>query len=451
MRVASLQRSELVDWLGGQPELPKERLNAKFLKSTVKGRVLAVWNDDHRDGALPILAVRQSEMRDFFAFVSTYISAYKPFSAYFTVVPVEYFELLTSSSSMGAVSKETFSKLVAVAFAEAYVQAGGKVRSLDDLTVQGVQATLSSALMSAIWKGFNPDELDIISERWLEARRLMSDGPLSLSPSIVLEVWKEIGFSLRMKPIAKQRGSSEKVSGHLRDFFAGNTSFEEWFLPIAQEALGNEDSVVTLKGAREERVKALPDILSSFRYSNAERPMLEFVAGGLLSMVGNGSMSQLRLAMQLAQDLPKSNLWFGVMSSLQSRTDVLTASSCLGRRVLRELLRDVGPFSPPMYDISLDEIAVLGDKTMLNETVRTGQSGTVNVGLLGSVSAPFRRATDKRDSREADLRHEAGRLEADRLEELRFLLDHANRLLRDLFERETSRTKKPSPDYSRRI
>lgn len=452
MRVASLGREELVDWLGNQNELPTEQLTAKFLKNTAPDRVLIVWDSDGRPNATPIIAVHQDGMRDFFAFVSTYISEFKPFSAYFTVVPVENLERVVSSKSLDAASKWNFSKLVAVAFAEAYVQSRGKVSSLNDLTVQGVQATLSASLMSAIWKGFEPDELAQISKRWVESRRLISGGELAIPPNTVLEVWEDIGVGVWAKPGIKSRHPRKKIASYVGEFFNGSQSFDEWFLPIAKEALGTEEAVVTLKGAREERVKALPDILDMlFRGSNADRSFLEFVAGGLLSMVGNGSMSQLQLTERLARELPKSVLWFGVMSAFQSRTDALTASNCLGRRVLRDLLRDVDAFSPPHYDISLDELSVLGEKALLSDVVRTDHSGTIDVGLLGSVQAPFRRAPAKRESEDSVLQGERSRFQAERIEELRFLLDRANRLLRDLhgpaqrdlFERETRRPGKP--------
>lgn len=452
MKVASLDREELVDWLGNQDQMPTERLTAKLLKNTEPDRVLIVWDRDGQSNATPIIAVHQDGLRDFFAFVSTYISAFKPFSAYFTVVPLENLERVVSSKSLDGVSRDNFSKLVAVAFAEAYAQSRGKVRSLDDLTVQGVQATLSASLMSAMWKGFELDEMAQISKRWVESRKLVSSGELAIPPNTVLEVWEDIGVGVWAKPSIMRRHSRKKVASYIGAFLSGSQSFDEWFLPIAREALGTEEAVITLKGAREERVKALPGILDMlFRGSNADRSLLEFVAGGLLSMVGNGSMSQLPLAEQLARELPKSALWFGVMSAFQSRTDALTASSCLGRRVLRDLLRDVGAFSPPHYDISLDELSVIGEKALIGDEVRTDHSGTIVVGLLGPVHAPFRRASAKRENEELAQQTARIQFQNERIEELSYLLDRASRVLRDLhspaqrdlFEKDSRRPRTP--------
>jgi hypothetical protein len=452
MKVASLDRDEFVDWLGNQDQLPTERLTAKLLKNTASDRILIVWDGDDQTNATPIISVQRDAMRDFFAFVSTYIAAFKPFSAYFSVIPVESLERVVSRKSLGGVSRENFSRLVAVAFAEAYAQSRGKVRSLNDLTVQGVQATLSATLMTAIWKGFEPNELAQISQRWVESRRLISNGELAIPPNIVLEVWEDIGVSVCAKPAITRRHPRKKVASYLGEFFYGSQSFEDWFLPIAKEVLGNEEAVVTLKGSREERVKALPGILDFlFRSSNTDRSLLELVAGGLLSMVGNGSMSQLQLTAQLSKELPKAALWFGVFSAFQSRTDALTASNCLGRRVLRDLLRDVDAFSPPHYDISLDELSVIGEKALISEVVRTDHSGTIDVGLLGSVHAPFRRTPAKRENEELAQQSARIQFQNERIEELSFLLDRASRLLRDLhsptqrdlFENEARRPRKP--------
>lgn len=452
MKVASLDREELVEWLGNQDQLPTERLTAKLLKNTAPDRVLIVWDSDGQPNATPIISVHQNGIRDFFAFVSTYISAFKPFSAYFTVVPVEKLERVVSTKSLDGASKENFSKLVAVAFAEAFAQSRGKVRSLNDLTVQGVQATLSASLMSAIWKGFEPDELPQLSKRWVESRRLTSGGELAIPPNIVSEVWEDIGVGVWAKPTTMRRHPRKKVASYVGEFFNGSQSFEDWFLPIAKEVLGTEEAVVTLKGSREERVKALPGILEMlFRGSTADRSLLEFVAGGLLSMVGNGSMSQLQQTELLARELPKSALWFGVMSAFQSRTDALTASNCLGRRVLRDLLRDVDVFSPPHYDISLDELSVIGEKALIGDVLRTDHSGTIDVGLLGSVHAPFRRTPAKRENEELVQQSAKVQFQNERIEELSFLLDRASRLLRDLrsptqrdlFDNDASRPRKP--------
>lgn len=452
MKVASLDREELVEWLGSQDQLPTERLTAKLLKNTAPDRVLIVWDSDGKPNATPIISVHQNGMQDFFAFVSTYNAAFKPFSAYFTVVPVEKLERVISIKSLAGFSKENFSKLVAVAFAEAFAQSRGKVRSLNDLTVQGVQATLSASLMSAIWKGFEPDELPQLSKRWVEARRITSSAELAIPPNLVSEVWEDIGVGVWAKPTATRRHPRKKVASYVGEFFNGSQSFEDWFLPIAKEALGNEEAVVTLKGSREERVKALPGILEMmFRRSAVDRSLLEFVAGGLISMVGNGSMAQLQQTEILTRELPKSTLWFGVMSAFQSRTDALTASNCLGRRVLRDLLRDVDLFSPPHYDISLDELSVIGEKALISDVVRTDHSGTIDVGLLGSVHAPFRRAPAKQENEELVQHSAKVQFQNERIEELGFLLDRASRLLRnlrspaqrDLFDNDASRPRKP--------
>lgn len=433
MKVASLNREELVEWLGNQDQLPTERLTVKLLKNTAPDRVLVVWGSNGQPNATPIISVPQNGMRDFFAFVSTYISAFKPFSAYFTVVPVESLDRVVSGKSLDGVSKESFSKLVAVAFAEAYAQSRGKVRSLNDLTVQGVQATLSASLMSAIWKGYEQNELTQISSRWVEARRLTSSGELAIPPNIVSEVWEDIAVGVWARPSITLRHPRKEIASYLGEFFNGPQSFEDWFLPIATGALGTGEAVITLKRSREERVKALPRILDMlFRNSSADRSLLEFVAGGLLSMVGNGAMSHLQQTELLARELPKSALWFGVMSAFQLRTDALTASNCLGRRVLRDLLRDVDVFNPPHYDISLDELSVIGEKALISDVVRTDHSGTIDVGLLGSVQAPFRRAPAKRENEEVVQQSARTQLQNDRIEELSFLLDRASRLLRDL-------------------
>lgn len=433
MKIASLDKENFLDWLGGRVEPRTERLTARWYKGKVSNRISLIWADENpKNQALPLVVVPENEMHDFYAFVSTYVSTYRPFSAFFTVLPFELLQSTLTQSTVAILPREVYSKLIAVALAEAYAQSRGKVRTLNDLTVQGVQATLSATLMSAVWKGFKSEELVSVADRWVMARNLISQGSLAIKPREILDVWETINSSILSTTGSKRARSKNQLSDLLRNGLLDTNTFDEWFIPFVRKILGSDDSIKTLKGAREGRIKIVPHIVNSLRHSKAERSVVEFVAGGLLSMVGNGSMSQLHLTDQLTRELPKSVLWFGAISAFQSQSDALVASNCLGRRALRDLLKANHPFSPPEHDISLDELNMLGEKALLSDAIRTEHRGTISVGLLCSVQAPFRRTPIKKDGEDRTVQLRQSPHESERMDELRVLLERANRIAREL-------------------
>lgn len=444
MRFAALKREEFLDWLDRRP-MPKGELlrSNSFAKAT--GEVFLVW--DQKDGVelVPIVAIPEKHIRDFYAFTTTYVKSYKPFSAFFKVVTCEWVACQHNLRVEKPVTKNEYSKLVAVAFAEAFCQSQRKLNSLNDLTVQGVQATLSSSLLAAVWQGHNDELLAELARGWTDARSVISSSPLMLSPKVILEVWQEIAAGLATTRGTRRLGK-KRVAYHLQKFWGGSLEFQGWFLPIAQDCLGPRVDLDKMLGAREDRVRLLPELLEAANSRRANKQLLEFVVGGIASLVGNGSMAQIRLVDSLFQSFPSAPLWFGVASAMQARSDALTASEGLGRRVTRDLLRTFELFEEPTYDISLQELLVLGEKAFSNGTIRTAHTGTFEVGLLGDVRATLKRVSSEQKSEHATTRPEAGQVDPRLLDELNYLLDRAQRLARearnprqaDLFERDGS-------------
>jgi hypothetical protein len=120
---------------------------------------------------------------------------------------------------------------------------------------------------------------------------------------------------------------------------------------------------------------------------------------------------------------------------------------------LRDIREARSVFRAPDSDVQIEELAVVGEKAFGDDGIRTGNSGTVVVGLLGSVSGSFRSPTGRRDDasrtaideQDANLLHERARFD-----ELQFLLDRAAMIAneirhprqRDLFDRSISGPRK---------
>lgn len=454
MNYLRLDREKLIDWLGGrlqaevrEGELPRHSgrfpSNEVFIVSPPKGERLG----------LPIIAVPQEEMREFFAFVTTYAANLRPLSAFYHVVAIEQLQLVMSLEERPPFKNTVIDKLIGVSFAEAFVNASGRLRSLSELSVPGVKATLSASLMSAIISGYQTDILTDIADRWRQARRLTGQTSTAVSTEDVLAVWQSISQALDHSPASYSKKKQNAIVRALRATLREGIPFEAWFHEAVHETLGADLNISPLKGAREERVRSLPRILEQLSLAKVDADIADFIAGGLLSMIGNGSMGHLGLLELVSKNRPRAALWFGAISAFHSQSDILATANGLGQRVLRDVRETRSVFQAPEGDIQVEELEVLGDKAFGDEGIRTGHSGTVIVGLLGTVNGWFRNPSGKREDtpqtsaeeQQAILRHERNRLD-----ELQFLLDRATRIAheisqprqRDLFDRSSTESRK---------
>lgn len=454
MNYLRLDREKLIDWLGGrlqadvqEGELPwhsgKLPSNEVFIVSPPRG--------ERTD--LPVIAVPQEGMREFFAFVSTYAANLRPLSAFYHVVAIEQLQLVLAQEKRRQFKSMAIDKLIGVSFAEAFVNASGRLRSLSDLSVVGVKATLSASLMNAVINAYPTETLTDISDRWNQARRLTGQTSTAVPSEDVLAVWQSISEALDHSSVRSSKTKQTAIVRALADALTDGIPFEAWFEETIRRTLGAELNLSSLRGAREERVRSLPRILEQLFLAKIERDVADFIAGGLLSMIGNGSMGHLGLLESVSKNRPRAALWFGAMSTFHPQSDILSTANCLGQRVLRDIREGRSVFGVPESDIQVEELEVIGDKAFGDEGIRTGHSGTVVVGLLGAVNGWFRSPNGKRDEpqrtsaeeQQAILLHERARLE-----ELQFLLDRAVRIAheirqprqRELFDRSGSEPRK---------
>lgn len=432
MQIAMLSREAFLDWLAGSYSPKTAAIKSWQLGKPLDSEVALLWKGDPSKPSVPVILVKQQDLREFYAFVSTYVSTYRPFSAFFHVVPYESAATMASLQESSSPIVNVPDELIGVAIAEAYAQSRGKIRSLNEMSVQGIQATLSTTLLTFLLRGGDLKDMNGIAAKWTAIRNSSSETSLALSSDMILDVWTTIGSALTSTKASKARNVRTKISSALRAALVENSSLEVWFFPLTNSIPELGDAVRNMTLAREERVRTLPIAFNSLRQSNTDPLLKEFVVGGLLSMVGNGSFDQLKLLDETLRNFPKAALWFGVISSLQKRSDVLTAGNCLGRRVVRDVKKSVELFAPPESDISFEELMILDEETLTADSFRTAHSGVISVALHGTVSSSFKNPKSKKQKIDAQVSNERARLNLKEFEELRLSLDRVNRVVRNL-------------------
>lgn len=429
---AVLDRKAFVEWLSGNSLLRASSgiANARL----APGSIMMVWESNSGPPSLrnvPLISVPKSQMRDFFAFTSTYVSTYAPFSAFFRVVPSE---LLSQILDVTVAQNEIRipEEIVSVAIAEAYVQTGGNV-SPDKLSIQAGLATVSSSVIAALSNGYTGRErLDTVLSNWALARDLLVYDQLKVTPDAVAPFWLPLlnamdGVS-RAVDIGEAHDSYGRAVSFVRrqlieGFSVESSAWRELTrdFPEAVRSLGDERSI-----ARERQVENIDFATALLLDAPRAQPLLrEVVAGFLIARLSGGSLEYLRLCDPFLDRMPRAVLWFAFFASLQRNSNVMSFADCLGRRLARQLFAWSGPFSSPVCDIGFYELEAQAlDKKQLGN-FRKDQQNITLVELLPGVTARYRM------SRETSKTVSEGGAVVDRnlLNHLRITLMSATRML----------------------
>ena len=393
-----------------------------------RGAIALVWKEKPvKSGSVrPIIVVEEKNLRDFFAFTTTYLSTYAPFTAFFRVLTPQ------TLVDMFGEANETFGRVeipeacVAVTIAECFLQSRGH-STLENLTVQGCLATLSSAMIAALKSERKAEELEGIAHAWQNIRRLLQEESHQIGATSILEFWSFVQAA--RQPFIELRSrdaNSRTVVDFLRATFIYRAiSLENWYdltadLPDLRSALSN------FSGTREERVIAFDHaarVLSAA--DHVDRKIREVVAGALLSELADGNLEYMGLSLPLRPYLPLLPLWFALFSSLKSDTNALTVSNCLGRRVARDLFRQSDLFSVPTADIALHELELRLDERPLVSSLRSEYQSILSVELMPGVVSPFRFSRGRSES------EASASPNRERLREARQLLKQTQRILEE--------------------
>jgi hypothetical protein len=400
-----LTREEFLRWLGGAMVPQARTYLHKDVQQTGAGEILLAWAEIPSKPSFsnpPIISLPRNRMPEFFAFTSTYVSNYKPFSAFFRVVSHDVLEDLIGDRRVNAHQIDVPEELVAVALAEAYLQVGGG-RSLEDITVQAGLATVSSSVIAALVNGYARDHVEQIILTWASAREIYVQERPKFAADTSVAFWSPIMDALDVREKSSHHyGAYQKAISFVRsqltkgfDADPGAWTDLSQNLPDAMRSWGG-----TRTSSREDQVRNI-DSASSFLVDapNIEPLIREIIAGFLVARVSGGSIEYLNLCDPFLEKLPRAVLWFGFFVGCWRNGNVLSAGDCLGRRLARQLFGSSGPFAAPVADIGVHELGTFRGQP---PRFRTEQQAVVSVELLPGVTARFRMRPESADARDRD-------------------------------------------------
>jgi hypothetical protein len=393
-----LSRERFLEWLAGSfvPRDARSRLSG--VPRTGSGEVVLGWKDEPascRLATAPVIIVPSRLMSEFLAFTSTYVTTFQPLSAFFRIISRELLEELYEDERERA--RDLPEEFVAIAIGEAYVQVGGS-RSLKDISVQAGLATISSAIIAGIARGYKRQNIQNSISDWGASREILLSEQAKFPAEAVLGFWApilDVLFEGRKQAAnygPYQSAVSFVRSQLVRGFDGDSTAWPEFArnLPDSIRVLGEQKNL-----SREDQVKIIDSVAERLiAADDIEQLLREIIAGYLVARISGGAIEYISLCNPFLARLPRAVLWFSFFVACWPKGNVLSAGDGLGRRVARNLFIWNGLFSPPTADIGVRELERQATERTLSRNIRTDQKAVVSVELLPGVVARYRTRHD---------------------------------------------------------
>lgn len=428
---AVITREEFVAWVSKRRAEIARLSEPSQLRSKIgKGRYGVVWQSDDLfdQDSNPIFVVRREDVDDFFAFASTYIQDYRPFSAFYRVSTPENLDREISSPRERILPDQMAARLVGVSIAEAFVRSAGRIASAEEMPLTAVGATVAMALAATVAHGYDSGLIFEVARRWVVVNKLLGEAENSPLVSTAIEIFHAASLSMHGKHRAPPDGPVSRAAIIAQHLSVDETFSEHGWRLLTEGWPELTASFAGLRGPREDRIKTF-DRCSNFLRQNIkpqDESLADCIGGCALALVAEGSFQYMQLSRVFLPDMPGAILWFGFWSSLFKSSDILTIGNCLGRRAARDYLAPHNIFDRPKDDIAFDEFDVIG-LTAIKE-LRSAANGVLSIELLPGISGKFKLTKASRDAQyPADNKTIVA---AGELSELRFLLDRADSALR---------------------
>jgi hypothetical protein len=329
-----------------------------------------IWDSNLNEpkGLPVIIIVADGKLRDFLAWALTYLSDYRPFTAYFRVLEVKVpknFKFKIDVPSLN--SLETASIGIILGETLTFSPELAKSSSFSPIACS---STISYPLSRGIAIGATEAEIDIICDNWLLARKLTEQPERNLDITNIKSIWKII-FSLKNnKFINKEKDAVWSLLAdacyQLKE--EGKIKLNLWSL-----LTNNIDELMTapkeMAGPREDRVLYFQKLISINSFQKiSDKNIAAFIFGYLGSLIGPGSMSHLDLITPKMTQMNNILMWYGLCAGLHKKSELLSSFNVLGRRLLRELLKPDSLLNRPSADISVCELQVMleGQNKIMN-------------------------------------------------------------------------------------
>lgn len=389
---ARLSREQFLDWMAGDHAAPLGKLSTSGKHINAADTLTLLWEKrSSSEVSQPIILVPMTELRDFFAFVGTYVTSYRPYSAFFRVLPAETISALEERQNLSEAKVRRIARLVAgAALAECYPRSGSRTTS-GEPQLSTMRATQSACLGQAVCMGYGAEALDWLSKEWSILQSSRDDAPIGMEDfDQVASIWKLVSKAVsvdnRLDGDSLKRTSDQIILDFLRDVLQNGGINRKSLISLASSSSLPFNPAEILASSREERIAAFNNFMSKIEPSGDGSFFDHFLSGLLLAISGNGSFELLRSGRELFKLTVPSTLWFGICAAMFEDSNVFTIANSSGRRLFRDLQRTHSPFDVPDADLNSYEYRIIRREPDSLGLISSRSSDGFEVELLANVT-----------------------------------------------------------------
>ena len=396
MAQVNLSREQFLSWLGNDPTFEKALAvsAAKDRKSTDADAIIVSdeWPANNAADALSLVLASTKVQDDFFAFVSTYVSTYVPFSAFFRVITVADLEL--KHRSVASIPLDLLNPVTGAVMCGSVGAPENRGRGKNALSecLTSKHFCFGKALLSA-----DAHQFEKIAVRWEACQKALSPAHNPRALDRESSFWQTLfsmqnGDSYEGGGVSKSGQLSEAVKALLQSRSLDSNVWNkvgEICPPVLE--LRRE-----MELSRELRARAFTRFI---RGGGLERfgAEADFLVGFLGATLGGARVEYSGLIDGLTNFYPAAALWFGFVCGCVEGNDVLTADASLGRHVQRQL-SPTGDDGRRDVDISFGELRVIGPEKGGLDMLRPRVGDAILVEVAPDLIVPIRRGAGRGES-----------------------------------------------------
>jgi len=342
----------------------KPRLDKDLRRTRQSLRLIWRQEPSARETIPNVVLLPRKEIRDFLAWVTTYVPWLRPFTAYCRVLDdsqaQELDELEVVKPSLGKYESLCVGAIIGECMEHL---ANGEIRRT---TPTSAMSTYSFARARTLALHVSDQGNQSLSSRLSRTREVTKQRRRALDVTAVAKIWDIISsIALRRSPGGYslwESGLRDKIgracSEILEEGRIGRSTWDElaFMLPRGREVISQ------MSATREERVVSFEDFANSLLDLRGRDSLASgFLCGYVASRIAPGSLAHIGLIERYAKEMPGTIVWYCACAGLYRENDVPLTFDGLGYRILREVLREESFFERPLGDISFEELEVLLD------------------------------------------------------------------------------------------
>lgn len=397
-----LDRNGLSDVLLRRTHAPKSAL--EIVESTAelsdlilgKDRIVAIWPDKNCSEIPYIIATDLSARRDWLAWLTTYMTMMRPFTAYCRVMDIESSILLiegsTTSSSAVTLNPSYISLILGETLAsdERFIQ-----QRHWPLLATSASGSLSYCISRSILVHRSVIPLGVIAERWTKIRNFVQQRSSNIQATSIIKI-----FSILMHLDGFLELSDEKLRGVAAACRIMTSQHAASPTQLANVLASPFAQLLPLMdGTRQESVSIVERSISRLPPSSELSEEDVFTIGLLASLIAPGTLAHAQLLTAILPVAPSALFWYATCVGFSPGTKFLSELGGSGRRLARDL-RDIRSWpSRPTADISWLELEMnIGSSRLaIDFPVSSSASLTVELAPLVNLTVQWTNPLPSKD------------------------------------------------------